>query len=223
MSRGAARAHAGARPARELQRRRVRDRGDAAGAVHQLFRTNLRRPDLDEQLWDAFRDALPHVLAYALSFFIIGRTGWRITGCSGSSGGSTAVSWPSISWSLRSWRCFRSRRRCSGNYPTERPALIVYAASHQCVEPRVRGTVVVRDADNRLIDPSTPRNVVSCTRTCGTEHPDRLSHVDPGLVHRRQAAQLWWLLVIPLRTYFTRRYGKITDIWLSVSSSRRAG
>jgi hypothetical protein len=26
-------------------------------------------------------------------------------------------------------------------------------------------------------------------------------------------AQLWWLWMIPLRVYFTRRYGKITDVW----------
>ena len=27
------------------------------------------------------------------------------------------------------------------------------------------------------------------------------------------AAQLWWLLLIPMRAFFRRRYGKITDIW----------
>lgn len=26
-------------------------------------------------------------------------------------------------------------------------------------------------------------------------------------------AQYWWLLMIPLRWYFARRYGKITDVW----------
>jgi hypothetical protein len=27
------------------------------------------------------------------------------------------------------------------------------------------------------------------------------------------AAQISWALLVPLRTFFARRYGKITDIW----------
>ena len=67
--------------------------------------------------------------------------------------------------------------------------------------------------DNRLIDPSTPREWVIHSQLRSLSIPAvfltsiPISFIAVGL------AQLWWLWMIPLRLYFTRRYGKITDVW----------
>jgi uncharacterized membrane protein len=174
---------------------------------------NLHQPDLDRKLWHEFGDVLPQVLAYALSFFIIARN-----------------------W-LGHHRVFKMIRRIDGrfialnlavlglvalvpfptdvygNYPSERPALIVYCVAISA--PSIASAVMFRYAaqGNRLIDRSTPREWVIHSQLRSLSIPAvflssiPLSFIAVGL------AQFWWLWMIPLRVYFTRRYGKITDIW----------
>lgn len=177
------------------------------------FSLKLKPPDLDRKLWHEFGDVLPQVLAYALSFFIIARN-----------------------W-LGHHRMFKIIRRIDGrfialnlavlglialvpfptevygNYPQERPALIVYCVAISA--PSIASAVMFSYAakDNRLIDPSTPPDLLTHSRLRSLSIPAvfltsiPLSLVSVGL------AQFWWLWMFPLRIYFTRRYGKITDVW----------
>jgi TMEM175 potassium channel family protein len=177
------------------------------------FSLQLKQPDLDRKLWHEFGDVVPQVLAYALSFFIIARN-----------------------W-LGHHRMFKMIRRIDGrfialnlvvlglialvpfptevygNYPNERPALIVYCVAISA--PSIASTVMFRYAaqGNRLIDPSTPPEWLTHSLLRSLTIPAvflssiPLSFVAVGL------AQFWWIWMIPLRIYFTRRYGKITDVW----------
>jgi uncharacterized membrane protein len=177
------------------------------------FSLKLEPPDLDRKLWHEFGDVLPQVLAYALSFFIIARN-----------------------W-LGHHRMFKIIRRIDGrfialnlavlglialvpfptevygNYPQERPALIVYCVAISA--PSIASAVMFSYAakDNRLIDPSTPSDLLTHSRLRSLSIPAvfltsiPLSLVSVGL------AQFWWLWMFPLRIYFTRRYGKSTDVW----------
>jgi uncharacterized membrane protein len=174
---------------------------------------NLTSPNLDEQLWDAFRDVLPQVFAYALSFFIIGRT-----------------------W-LAHHRMFKVVRKIDGRFialnlvtlgfvallpfPTEvygeytsaRPALIVYAAAISAASLASVAMWWYAMRDNRLIDPSTPREWTLHAHLRGLSIPVVFLTSIPISFIAVPAAQLWWLLMIPARTVLVRRYGKITDIW----------
>lgn len=177
------------------------------------FSLHLKQPDLNRKLWREFGDAVPQVLAYALSFFIIARN-----------------------W-IGHHRMFKMIRRIDGrfialnlvllgfvalvpfptdvygNYPSERPALIVYSIAVSA--PSVAGAVLFGYASKhkRLIDPSTPREWVIHSQLRSLSIPAvfltsiPISFVAVGL------AQLWWLWMIPMRVYFTRRYGRITDVW----------
>jgi uncharacterized membrane protein len=177
------------------------------------FSLRLKQPDLDRKLWHEFGDVLPQVLAYALSFFIIARN-----------------------W-LGHHRVFKMIRRIDGrfialnlallglialvpfptdvygNYPSERPALIVYCVAISA--PSIALAVLFGYAarGNRLIDPSTPREWVIHSQLRSLSIPAvfltsiPISFIAVGL------AQFWWIWMIPLRVYFTRRYGKITDVW----------
>jgi uncharacterized membrane protein len=177
------------------------------------FSLRLKQPDLDRKLWREFGDVLPQVLAYALSFFVIAR-----------------------SW-LGHHRVFKLIRRIDGqfialnlvvlglialvpfptevygNYPSQRPVLIVYCVAVSA--PSIASALMFRYAaqDNRLIDPSTSREWVIHSQLRSLSIPAvfltsiPISFIAVGL------AQLWWLWMIPLRVYFTRRYGKITDVW----------
>ena len=177
------------------------------------FSLKLEQPDLDRKLWHEFGDALPQILAYALSFFIIARN-WlghhrmfkmirRIDG--------RFIALNLVMLGLIALVPFPTE--VYGNYPNERPALIVYCVAISA--PSIASALLFRYAaqGNRLIDPSTPREFVvhSLLRSLSipavflTSIP--ISFVAVGL------AQLWWLWMFPLRYYFTRRYGKITDVW----------
>jgi uncharacterized membrane protein len=177
------------------------------------FSLHLKQPDLDRKLWREFGDVLPQILAYALSFFIIARN-----------------------W-LGHHRMFKIIRRIDGrlialnlavlglialvpfptdvygNYPQERPALIVYCVAISA--PSIASAVMFRYAaqGNRLIDASTPREWVIHSQLRSLSIPIvfltsiPISFVAVGL------AQLWWIWMIPRRIDFTRRYGKITDVW----------
>jgi uncharacterized membrane protein len=177
------------------------------------FSLRLEAPDLDRKLWREFGDTLPQVLAYALSFFIIARNwlghhrmfrmirridGWLISLNLVVLGLIALVPFPTEVY---------------GNYPNERPALIVYALAISA--PSIASAVVLRYAaqDNRLIDPSTPRDYVTHSQLRALSIPAVFLSSIPVSFLAVPAAQLWWLWLIPMRVYFTRRYGKITDIW----------
>jgi uncharacterized membrane protein len=177
------------------------------------FSLKLEQPDLDRKLWREFGDALPQILAYALSFFIIARN-----------------------W-LGHHRMFKMIRRIDGrfialnlamlglialvpfptevygNYPNERPALIVYCVAISA--PSIASALLFRYAaqDNRLIDPSTPREFVVHSLLRSLSIPAVFLTSIPISLVAVGLAQLWWLWMFPLRYYFTRRYGKITDVW----------
>ena len=174
---------------------------------------DLKGPDLDRKIWESFRDALPSIFAYFVSFFIIGRT-----------------------W-LAHHRMFRIIRRIDGRfiglnllllsviallpfptevfgaYNTSRPALIVYAASISVSGLTSALLYWYATKDDRLIDPSTDKQWIYHGRLRALSVPMVFLTSIPVAFIGVTAAQLWWLLLIPLRTYFSRRYGKITDIW----------
>jgi uncharacterized membrane protein len=177
------------------------------------FSLNLKQPDLNRKLWHEFGDVLPQVLAYALSFFVIARN-WighhrmfkmirRIDG--------RFIGLNLVVLGLIALVPFPTE--VYGNYPSQQPALIVYCVAISA--PSIASAVLFRYAaqGNRLIDPSTPREWVVHSQLRALSIPAvfltsiPISFVAVGL------AQLWWLLMIPLRVYFTRRYGKITDVW----------
>jgi uncharacterized membrane protein len=177
------------------------------------FSHNLRQPDLDRKLWREFGDVLPQVLAYGLSFFIIARN-----------------------W-LAHHRMFRLIRRIDGrfiainitllgfvallpyptdafgNYPSSRPTLIVYAGSISATGFASAALWFYASRDNRLIDPSTPREWVVHSHLRALSIPAVFLTSIPFAFVGVTAAELWWLWLIPLRAAFTRRYGRITDIW----------
>ena len=174
---------------------------------------NLHQPDLDRKLWREFGDVLPQVLAYALSFFIIARNWFGPS--------------PDVQHDPAHRRpvhrdqhhIARSRSRSLpyptdvyGNYPSSRPALIVYAAISA---PSIASAVLFRYAtqDNRLIDPSTPREWIIHSQLRALSIPAVFLTSIPVSFIAVGLGQFWWLLLIPLRVYFTRRYGKITDVW----------
>jgi len=100
-----------------------------------------------------------------------------------------------------------------GNYPNERPAIIVYCVAISA--PSIASAVLFRYAaqDNRLIDPSTPREWVIHSQLRSLSIPAVFLTSIPVSFIAVGLGQLWWLWMIPLRVYFTRRYGKITDVW----------
>jgi uncharacterized membrane protein len=174
---------------------------------------DLKGPNLDRKLWEAFRDALPSIFAYALSFFIIGRT-----------------------W-LAHHRMFRIIRRIDGrfiainllllgiiallpfpteaygNYDQSRPTLIVYAASIAASGLVAAWLYWYAAKDNRLIDPSTDQDWVHHSLVRALSVPAVFLTSIPWSFIAIPLAQLWWALLIPMRFWFTRRYGRITDVW----------
>jgi uncharacterized membrane protein len=177
------------------------------------FSLKLKPPDLDRKLWHEFGDVLPQVLAYALSFFIIARN-----------------------W-LGHHRMFKIIRRIDGrfialnlavlglialvpyptdvygNYPSSRPTLIVYAASISATGLASAALWFYASQDNRLIDPSTPREWIVHSHLRALSIPAVFLTSIPISFIAVGAAQFWWLLLIPMRAFFRRRYGKISDIW----------
>ena len=177
------------------------------------FSMHLNQPDLDRKLWHEFGDTLPQVLAYALSFFVIARL-----------------------W-IGHHRMFKMIRRIDarfislnlavlglvalvpfptnvyGNYPNARPALIVYCVAISA--PSIASAVLFWYAaqGNRLIVPSTPREFVVHSQLRALSIPTVFLTSIPIAFVAVGLAQLWWLSMIPLRIYFTRRYGRITDVW----------
>jgi uncharacterized membrane protein len=174
---------------------------------------DLKGPGLDRKLWEGFRDALPSILAYALSFFVIGRT-----------------------W-LGHHRMFRIIRRIDGRfiainllllgiiallpfsteaygaYDQSRPTLIVYAASISASGLVSTWLYWYAAKDNRLIDRSTDKEWLNHSLFRGLSLPVVFLTSIPISFIGVPAAQLWWLWLAPIRIYSTRRYGKITDIW----------
>jgi uncharacterized membrane protein len=177
------------------------------------FSFRLEPPELDRKLWREFGDVLPQVLTYALSFFVIARL-WlghhrmfkmirRIDG--------RFTSLNLVMLGLVALLPFPTE--VFGNYPNDRPALIVYCVAVSA--PGIVSALMFQYAaqDNRLINPATPREWVIHSQLRALSIPAvfltsiPISFVAVGL------AQLWWLWMAPLRIYFTRRYGKITDVW----------
>jgi uncharacterized membrane protein len=177
------------------------------------FSFQLKPPDLDRKLWHEFGDVLPQALAYTLSFFIIARN-WlghhrvfkvirRIDG--------RFIALNLVVLGLIALVPFPTE--VYGNYPNERAAIIVYCVAISA--PGIASAVIFRYAaeGNRLIDPSTPPEWIVHSQLRSLSIPAvfltsiPISFIAVGL------AQLWWIWMIPLRFYFTRRYGKITDVW----------
>jgi uncharacterized membrane protein len=177
------------------------------------FSFRLEAPDLERKLWHEFGDALPQILAYALSFFVIARL-WlghhrmfkvirRIDG--------RFITLNLVMLGLVALVPFPTE--VFGNYPQERPALIVYCIAISV--PGIVSALMLRYAaqDDRLIEPSTPREFVIHSQLRSLSIPVVFLSSIPISFIAVGLAQYWWLLMIPLRWYFARRYGKITDVW----------
>jgi uncharacterized membrane protein len=178
------------------------------------FSFKLEQPDLDRKLWHEFGDALPQILAYALSFFMIARL-WlghhrmfkvihRIDG--------RFIALNLAMLGLVALVPFPTE--VFGNYPQERPALIVYCVAISA--PSIVSMLMLRYAaqDNRLIEPSTPREFVIHSQLRSLSIPAVFLSSIPISFIAVGLAQYWWLWLFPLRFYFTRRFGKITDVWV---------
>jgi len=174
---------------------------------------DLKGPNLDRKLWEAFRDALPSIFAYALSFFIIGRT-WlahhrmfriirRIDG------GLIALNL----FLLSVIALLPFPTQAYGNYDDARPTLIVYAAAIGASGLVQAWLFWYAAKDNRLIDPSTDREWIQHSLIRALSIPAVFLTSIPVSLIAVPLAQAWWLLLIPTRVVFTRRYGKITDVW----------
>lgn len=174
---------------------------------------DLHAPSLDSKVWQEYQDVLPQVLAYGLSFFVIARY-----------------------W-LAHHRMFKLIRRIDarfvtlnmvmlglialvpfptevfGDYPTSRPAVIVYAASVAVTGLASTAVLAYATEGNRLIDASTPREWIAHGRLRGLSIPAVFLLSIPISFLSVTAAEVSWALLLPLRTVLTRRYGKITDIY----------
>jgi uncharacterized membrane protein len=177
------------------------------------FSLRLQPPDLDRKLWREFGDVFPQILAYVLSFFIIARN-WlghhrmfkiirRIDG--------RFISLNLLLLGLIALVPFPTE--VYGNYPGDRPALIIYCIAISA--PSLVGAALFMYAakDNRLTDPSTPRDWVVHSHLRALSIPAVFLTSIPVSLIAVPLAQAWWALLIPIRIVFTRRYGKITDIW----------
>jgi uncharacterized membrane protein len=172
----------------------------------------LKEPDLDRKLWDALQDTLPQIFAYALSFYTIG-----------------------MYW-LAHHRLFRFVQRIDarfiglnllelglvallpfptetlGNYASNRPAVIVYAASISAVG-------IVSTAKNwyaihhDLMMASTPPEWITHGLLRGLSMPAVFLASIPIAFVSVTAAEISWSSLALLRLALQRRYGKITDIW----------
>ena len=177
------------------------------------FSFRLAPPDLDRKLWHEFGDVLPQVLAYALSFFVIARQ-WlghhrmfkvirRIDG--------RFISLNLVMLGLVALLPFPTE--VYGNFPRERPALIVYCVAISA--PGIVSALMLRYAaqDNRLTAPSMPREFVLHSQLRALSIPIVFLSSIPLSFVSVTLAQYWWLWMFPLRLYFTRRFGRITDVW----------
>jgi uncharacterized membrane protein len=178
------------------------------------FSLQLKPPDLERKLWHEFGDALPQVLAYALSFFVIARL-WlghhrmfkvirRIDG--------RFITLNLVMLGLVALVPFPTE--VFGNYPQERPALIVYCVAISA--PGIVSALMLRYAaqDDRLLEPATPREFVVHSQLRSLSIPAVFLSSIPISFIAVGLAQYWWLSMFPLRWYFTRRYGRITDVWV---------
>lgn len=172
----------------------------------------LKGPDLDRKLWEAFQDAVPNILAYALSFYTIG-----------------------LYW-LAHHRLFRFIRRIDagfialnlvelgliallpfptetlGNYAGDRPAVIVYALMISVVGIASSAKVWYA-ARHDLMLASTPREWLTHGLLRGLSMPVVFLVSIPIALVSVTAAEISWSALAVLRIAFRRRYGKITDIW----------
>jgi len=207
-------------PERSLELDRVVNFSDAVFAIAATllvltiqFPEHLERPGLDSKVWREYRDVLPQVFAYGLSFFVIGRY-WlahhrmfkmvrRIDG--------PFISLNLVMLGLIALLPFPTE--VFGDYPSSRPALVVYAAAVAATGLASSAVWWYATLGNRLIDASTPHQWVVHSRLRGLSIPAVFLVSIPISFISVGAAEVSWALLIPLRVVFTRRYGKITEIW----------
>jgi uncharacterized membrane protein len=174
---------------------------------------NLTSPGLDDKLWEEFRDVLPHVFAYALSFFIIGRT-WLVHHRMFKFVRRIDARFIALNlFTLSTVALLPFPTEVYGEYTSARPALIVYAAAISASSLASVALWWYAMHNKRLIDPSTPREWIVHAHLRGLSIPIVFLTSIPVSFIAVPAAELWWLLVIPMRSLLVRRYGKITDIW----------
>lgn len=172
----------------------------------------LKDPGLDEKLWDGFQDALPNIFAYALSFYTIGlywlahhrlfRFIRRIDG--------TFITINLLELGLVALLPFPTETL--GNYAGNRPAVVVYALSISSVG--IASTAKVWYASRHdLMMESTPQEWITHGMLRGLSMPLVFLVSIPIAFVSVTAAEISWSSLALLRIGFSRRYGKITDIW----------
>jgi uncharacterized membrane protein len=177
------------------------------------FPRGLDAPSLDAKVWQEYRDVLPQVLAYGLSFVVIARY-WlahhrmfkivrRID--------ARFVSMNLVLLGLIALLPFPTE--VFGEYPLSRPAVVVYAAGIAATGLAATAVWWYATQGNRLIDTSTHRDWIVHTHLRGLSIPAVFLVSIPIAFVSVTAAELSWALLVPLRFVFARRYGKITEIW----------
>lgn len=205
---------------RTLELDRVANFSDAVFAIAATllvvtiqFPRELSAPNLDAQVWREYREALPQMLAYGLSFFVIARY-WlahhrlfkvilRIDG--------RFVALNLVMLGFIALLPFPTE--VFGENPTSSAALIVYAASITATGLASTAVSWYAGEGNRLIAASTPRDWVVHAQLRGLSIPAVFGLSIPIAFLSVTAAQASWALLVPLRFFFKRRYGKISDIW----------
>jgi uncharacterized membrane protein len=172
----------------------------------------LKDPGLDRKLWDAFQDALPNIFAYALSFYTIGlywlahhrlfRFVQRID--------AGFISLNLLELGLVALLPFPTETL--GNYPSNRPAVIVYALAISAVglASAVKTVYAYRHG---LMMASTPSEWVTHGFLRGISMPAVFLVSIPISFVSVTAAEISWSALVILRLAMRRRYGKITNIW----------
>jgi uncharacterized membrane protein len=172
----------------------------------------LKDPGLDRKLWEGFQDSLPNIFAYALSFYTIG-----------------------LYW-LAHHRLFRFVQRIDagfitinllelglvallpfptetlGNYPENRPAVIVYALAISAVGLASTAKTVYANRHG-LMMASTPHDWLTHGFLRGISMPAVFLASIPISFVSVTAAEISWSALIILRFAMRRRYGRITDIF----------
>jgi uncharacterized membrane protein len=167
--------------------------------------------DVDAQLNAYLRDQLPNFVGFALSFIVVARY-----------------------W-VAHHRLFQVVRRSDptlitinlvllffvvlvpyptelfGDYPNSVTALVLYSAALAATGLSMAGLTWYAAKDHRLIDPAVSESYITHALLRGLSIPVIFALSIPVAFVSVFLAKYVWLLIIPARAFFRRRYGPIRD------------
>ncbi|MGH9025640.1 MAG: TMEM175 family protein [Acidimicrobiia bacterium] len=171
----------------------------------------LHGDDVDGQLRSYLRDQIPNFVGFALSFFIVARY-----------------------W-IAHHRLFQIVRRSDpkliminlvvlflvvlvpyptelfGDYPETTTATVLYSAALAATGLSMVSLTWYAAVGHRLIDPAVSDRYITHALMRGASIPVVFIAAIPVAFVNAVVAKYVWLLIIPMRMYFKRRYGPIHD------------